>query len=131
MFMHRLNRLLLTALSSVVLLNCGHGAAERTINGMPAPSDAVTVSVQNNNWQDVDVYAVRDGQRVRLGHVTATRSGVFVLPRGVALAPDLRIQVHPLAATRDFISSKLTVNPGDIVEIVVGNSLPHTAVIVR
>ena len=129
--MHRLNRLFLTALSSVVLLNCGHGAAERTVDGVPAPNDAVTVSVQNNNWQDVDVYAVRAGQRFRLGSVTAARSGVFVLPRGVALAPDLRIQVHPLAATRDYISSKLSVNPGDIVEIVVNNSLQHTTVIVR
>jgi hypothetical protein len=131
MFMHRFNRLLLTAVSSVVLLNCGHGTAERTIDGMPAPNDAVTVSVQNNNWQDVDVYAVRSGQRIRLGNVTAARSGVFTLPRAVALAPDLRIQVHPLAAPRDYVSSKLSVNPGDIVEVVVGNSLPHTTVIVR
>ena len=129
--MKRLSRLTLTAFVSAVLLNCGHGNAGRTANGMPAATDAVTVSVLNNNWQDVDVYAVRNGQRVRLGHVTATRTGVFVLPQGVALAPDLRIQIHPLAATRDYISPKLVVNPGDVVEVVVVNALPQTTVVVR
>ena len=129
--MNRLCRLTFTALVSAVVLNCGHGNAERTVNGMPAATDAVTVSVLNNNWQDVDVYAVRNGQRIRLGNVTATRTGVFVLPQGVALAPDLRIQIHPLAATRDYISPKLIVNPGDVVEIVVLNALSQTSVVVR
>ena len=129
--MSRLCRLTFTALVSAVVLNCGHGNAERTVNGMPAATDAVTVSVLNNNWQDVDVYAVRNGQRIRLGNVTATRTGVFVLPQGVALAPDLRIQIHPLAATRDYISPKLVVSPGDVVEIVVLNALSQTSVVVR
>ena len=129
--MNRLCRLTFTALVSAVVLNCGHGNAERTVNGMPAATDAVTVSVLNNNWQDVDVYAVRNGQRIRLGNVTATRTGVFVLPQGVALAPDLRIQIHPLAATRDYISPKLVVSPGDVVEIVVLNALSQTSVVVR
>ena len=129
--MNRLSRLTLTAFVSAVMLNCGHGTAERTVNGMPAPTDAVTVSVQNNNWQDVDVYALRNGQRIRLGNVTATRTGVFALPKAVALSPDLRIQIHPLAATRDFVSQKLVVNPGDIVEVTVLNALTQSTVVIR
>ena len=129
--MNRFSRLTLTAFASAVLLNCGHGNAVRTVDGMPAATDAVTVSVQNNNWQDVDVYALRNGQRVRLGSVTATRTGVFVLSQAVALSPDLRIQIHPLAATRDFVSQKLVVNPGDVVEVYVVNALAQSTVVIR
>src|SRR5262245_41560592 len=129
--MRTFGKLALAAFASAVMLNCGHGNAARTVDGMPAATDAVTVSVQNNNWQDVDVYALRNGQRVRLGNVTATRTGVFVLPPSVSVAPDLRIQIHPLAANRDFVSQKLIVNPGDVVEVVVVNALPQSTVVIR
>jgi hypothetical protein len=122
---------LVAGVACVFAFGCGHAANSRVINGMPAPSDAVVVSVQNTNWQDVDVYAVAGGQRVRLGNVTTARTANFILPGGMSLAPDLRIQVHPLAANRDFLSSRIVANPGDVIEVMVMNALAQTSVVVR
>ena len=129
--MNRIKALTLTAFVAAVFVNCGHGNADRMVNGMPASTDAVTVAVQNSNWQDVDVYALRNGQRIRLGNVTATRTGVFTLDRSLALSPDLRILIHPLAAPRDFVSQRLVVSPGDVVEVTVMNALNQSSVVIR
>ncbi len=109
---------------------CG-GRAQRSVDGIPSPNAAITVSVQNNNWQDIDVYAVNGSQRVRLGSVTTSRNANFVLPSSLAVATDLRIQVHPLASTRDYLSPRISVSPGDVVAVTVVNALPQTSVVVR
>src|SRR5262245_34662950 len=114
---------LVAGVACAFAFGCGHAANTRVINGMPAPSDAVVVSVQNNNWQDVDVYAVAGGQRVRLGNVTTAHTSNFLLPGGMSLSPDLRIQLHPIAANRDFVSSRIIANPGDVIEVMVMNAL--------
>ena len=121
---------LVAGVACAFAFGCGH-AANTLVNGMPAPSDAVVVSVQNNNWQDVDVYAVAGGQRVRLGNVTTAHESNFILPGGMSLSPDLRIQLHPLAANRDFVSSRIIANPGDVIEVTVMNGLAQTSVVVR
>ena len=113
-----------------VMAGCGSSGQQST-DGMPAPYEAITVKVENNNWQDIDVYAVNGGQRVRLGSVSTARTGAFVLPSSIALSPDLRIRVHPLAAQRDYVSPRISPSPGDVVEVSVPNSLVQTSVTVR
>ena len=99
--------------------------------GQPAPDAAVTVSVENNNWQDVDVYAVRSGQRYRLGSVTTANTASFTLPRELVDAPDLRFQIHPIGGAQDFLSGRVIANPGDVIQLKVGNAITHTSVLVR
>ncbi len=57
-----------------------------------------TVRVINNNWDDVTVYAVRDGYRHRLGRVTSFTSRVFTLPaRFLIWSGELRFIADPFA----------------------------------
>ena len=43
------------------------------------PNTAMVV-VENHNWSDVVVYAVRGGMKVRLGMVAAVHTGTFYVP---------------------------------------------------
>jgi len=45
----------------------------------PAPQDSFAIVVVNHHWLDVTVYLVHDGQRTRVGTVTATTTQQFDL----------------------------------------------------
>jgi hypothetical protein len=128
--MQKIKRAILASVVCVLAVGCG-GNSQQVVNGMPAPDEAITVSVQNHNWQDVDVFAVNGSQRVRLGSVTTANTGVFVLPSSLMFAPDLRILVHPLASPRDFLSPRISASPGDVIQVTVVNAIAQTSVTIR
>ena len=109
---------------------CG-GRNNEAMNGQPAPSDGVLVSVENNNWQEVAVYAERAGSRTRLGTVQTGKKTAFMLPADYVFTSDFRIMVDPIGGTRQYVSQKLLVNRGDVVDVRVENSLPQSVTIVR
>ena len=98
---------------SVVALVLAAGCAtagQSAENGQPAPSPEPRVHVQNNNWASVTVYAVRDGESIRLGNVIAGDSAVFALPDAVLQAPDAYFLVRPLASSVAYISPTILWN---------------------
>lgn len=99
--------------------------------GQPAADAAVAVSVQNDNWQDITVYALVSGTQHRLGTVSTSQVSEFVLPRSLAFASDLRIMLDPIGRAGRFVSGRLAVNPGDVIEIRVANTLSMSSVTVR
>ena len=75
---------------------------------------SVEVQVLNNNWHDVRVYALRDGQRYRLGTVTGLTSAVLRIPR--YLQPDLvgvQLLAMPIGARDRHVSPIVYVTEGD------------------
>src|SRR5262249_3229502 len=71
--------LLLAALAASGCARAASNAGRQSERTFCAKSTA-TVYVQNDNWMDVVVYAVRGGARFRLGQVTSVQSAVFELP---------------------------------------------------
>lgn len=71
----------LVVLSAVMLVagSCflHHGGAQSE----EAYSAPATLFVENHNWSDVAIIALHQGQRTRLGTVTAASSKSFVFPR--------------------------------------------------
>ncbi len=64
----------------------------------PEERSETTVRVINNNWDDVTVYATRDGYRHRLGKVTSFTSRVFTLPPTFLIwSGELRLIADPIA----------------------------------
>ena len=94
-----------TALAAAALiLAAGCATAGQTAgSGQPAPPEP-RVEVRNDNWADVTVYAVRDGESIRLGDVMAGDSTVFTLPDAVTQAQDAYFLVKPLASTVAYVS---------------------------
>jgi hypothetical protein len=101
-----------TALAVVALVlaagcaTAGQGAE----SGTPAPKAEPRLHVQNNNWDDVTVYALSDGWSTRLGNVMAGDSAVFALPNSVLRAANAHFLVLPLASNMTYISPTILWN---------------------
>ncbi|HKP28138.1 MAG TPA: hypothetical protein VJU15_02005 [Gemmatimonadales bacterium] len=80
------------------------------------PMAPAYVEVQNQGFLDMTVYALRSGQRIRLGQVSGNSTATFELPRTV-VNPGLpiRFQADPIGGNRTPFSQEISVSPGDTV----------------
>ena len=112
------------AAAAVVLGACAPGADPANSPFERNQPREVTVQVQNQNWSDMVVYAVRGGMRVRLGTVSAMSRGSFPVPRtALAGSGQLRLLADPIGSSRGFLSDVLSVRPGQRVSLEVGHDL--------
>jgi hypothetical protein len=74
------------------------------------------VQVDNRGFSDMNVYAARSAQRVRLGMAPGHSTTLFTVPPGLVsgLTP-LRFIADPIGGTRPSVSEEITVAPGDTV----------------
>lgn len=87
----------------------GGGAA-----GEVVPSTApVSLFVENNNFADVAVYAVRDGGSRRIGTVTGNSNATFRLDRSYFPTNELRLIAVPIGGFGRASSGTLSVYAGD------------------
>jgi hypothetical protein len=77
-----------------------------------------TLRVRNQGFLDVNVYAVRGSQRVRLGTVTGNSTQVLRIPAFLmnGITP-LRFVADPIGNQRTPTSDEIVVTPGDEVTI--------------
>jgi hypothetical protein len=85
-------------------------------SGNADQNQPTVVEVDNQGFQDMDVYAVRSGQRWRLGVATGTSKTKLTIPRTIVsgLTP-LRFVADPIGGRRASVSQEITVEPGDTV----------------
>jgi hypothetical protein len=122
-------RCAVTALAmSLVVGACG--VADSGARSAPAPRmERATVHVTNNNWSDVRIFAVYQGQRVRLGTVTSMGSQVLRIPQTmVRAAGNIRLLVDPIGSNDTFVSEPLHIRPGQQVEFTVQNHIAISTV---
>jgi hypothetical protein len=109
-----------------------HGAASAQNERTFCAKSTATLYVQNDNWMDVVVYAVRGGSRFRLGQVSSVQSAVFEIP-AVALGASsgMFILVDPIGAItndRMFATDDLMIAPGHtIIDLRVDNIIDHSS----
>ena len=78
------------------------------------------VQVDNQGFLDMNVYAARSGQRVRLGTATGNRKTNLNIPPGlVSGLTSLRFIADPIGGTRASVSQEITVAPGDTVVLTI------------
>jgi hypothetical protein len=108
------------ALLVVALLSGGcHGVKP----GPPEPQEPTTLKVLNQNFRDMTVFVVRDGQRIRLGMVGGLSTQVLTIPPDLVRgSPQLLFEVHPVGGRVNPRTEKIAVQPGDEVEITIGPS---------
>ena len=108
---------LLTAVLGAVVLpaeGCARKGARRAATEV-APT---SVRVRNQGFLDVNVYAVRGGQRVRLGTVTGNSAQVLRIPDYLLSGTTpLRFIADPIGNQRTPTSDEIVVTPGDEVQI--------------
>jgi hypothetical protein len=110
---------------------CAHaGRAARERNFCPTPT--AVLYVQNDNWLDVVIYAVRGGTRYRLGEVVSFQSGKFNLPSTVvSISSDIYVVAHPIGGAYEYYSPEVMLGPGqNILELRVDNLIDHSSLTV-
>jgi hypothetical protein len=85
-------------------------------SGTADQNPPTVVEVDNQGFQDMDVYAVRSGQRWRLGLATGSSKTKLTIPGSMVngLTP-LRFVADPIGGKRASVSQEITVAPGDTV----------------
>lgn len=96
---------------AVLLSACRSNRVPR--NGDDRPT-RTTISVENQDFYDMTVYAVVNGQRNRLGIAPGNHTTELTVPaylvNGVA---QLRFVCDPIGGSRTPVSEEINVSPGD------------------
>ncbi|MGI9627550.1 MAG: hypothetical protein ACR2QM_11990 [Longimicrobiales bacterium] len=96
-----------------------------------AVDEGVTLTIVNDNWADMKVYALRLGSRYRLGTVTSLTSQRFELPAHLqADISDLQLLAVPIGGTRSVVSPTVHPSAGDEVVWSLQNNLALSGTIV-
>ena len=100
--------------SGTVDLNTG-----RRVSGS---SDKTTVVVDNQNLNEMTIYAYQGTQRLRLGRVRANATTQLVIPPSmISGVVQMRFYAEPLATggQRAYLSEQIPVQPGDQVDFLI------------
>ncbi|MBI3981540.1 MAG: hypothetical protein HY337_01410 [Gemmatimonadetes bacterium] len=89
-------------------------------SGAPDPEEElvsreITLEVDNQNFHDATLYAVRGGERRRIGNVGGLRTGEFAF---VWTDLDLRVEIY-LLSVGSYYTSPLMIEPGDELKLTV------------
>jgi hypothetical protein len=98
--------------------------------GELAPANTVDLHVKNENFLDMDVFAVADGQATRLGTVTGNGSRNFVVDAALANR-DFRIVATPIGGTGRAGTGSIAVTPGQTIDFTIGSVLRNSTVFIR
>lgn len=104
-----------SVLLAVIGLACAPHQAE---SGQTAPAPA-TVQVDNQAFLDVSVYALRSGQRIRLGTVTGLSTRTFVIPRTLVGGAAVSFQADFIGSRRAPVSEEMIIWAGDSVKLTI------------
>lgn len=111
---------------------CAHGGSGSPMIDDGDTRETVQVRVENENWADMRIYAVRAGTERRLGRVTSLDTRSFEVPRTLMDgAIDLRLVARGLASAETTTAGPIHVNPGDVVVWNLKNDLDLSSYRVR
>lgn len=108
--MRTINRLLIFPALVLAITACGR---PRTAPDLAGPLPSSLLHIDNHHWLDVEIYVEHDGQRSRLGTVTATSSHDFTFPRGMlGQLGVIRLIADPIGSRSGVVSDEIAVKPG-------------------
>jgi hypothetical protein len=91
----------------------------------------VTLVVNNQNFNDVDVYAVGDGLPTRVGTVTGNTQASFALNQSFIGATDFRVVATPIGGNGRASTGQINISPGQTVYFTVAPVLRQSSVSIR
>src|SRR5213592_251527 len=93
-----------------------HRGAVAPIN----PQAEVAVTVDNQNFLDMNVFLIRGGQRIRLGMVPGLTSHILrVRPELIGYGTELQFELHPIGGRANPVTESITVRPGDVIHLTI------------
>ena len=108
------------SISVVLLLFCVAACASLSRGSSSDQSQPAVLEVDNRGFLDMDIFAARSAQRVRLGTAKGTGKTYFNIPSFlVSGVTSLRFIADPIGGNRASVSQEITVAPGDTVVLVI------------
>jgi hypothetical protein len=105
----------MVAMIGLALVACGGSKSQSA----PNPQPRTSLRVENQGFSDMTIYAIRSGQRVRLGNAPGNSTTTFTIPPNLIFgATPLRFLADPIGSNRTPVSDEITVQPGDQVRLV-------------
>lgn len=111
-----MTRRIVLALSAVALTACSSTASPGTVTPFTdAVADrSVEIIVDNRNWSDARLYAIRRGGRTQLGVVGGKAQRTFTIDWPIP--ETMQIEISMLAGPRCYTDT-LPVDPGDVLDL--------------
>ena len=104
-------------LGAALLLSACASGAKRASTGLEAAP--VLLTVTNQNWLDVDVFAIRGTARYRLGAVGGNSSATLRIPANLVAHGDLRLMADPVGSNDVYVSDVIPVAPDQSLQLTV------------
>src|SRR5256714_14405587 len=77
------------------------------------PKAEVAVTVDNQNFLDMNVFIIRGGQRIRLGTVPGLTSRILMVrPELIGYGTEVQFELHPIGGRSDPATQTIRVRPG-------------------
>lgn len=106
--------------SALVLAAFAVAACHRGAVAPINPQAEVAVTVDNQNFLDMNVFIIRGGQRIRLGTVPGLTSRILMVrPELIGYGTDVQFELHPIGGRSNPISETISVRPGDVVHLTI------------
>ena len=105
--------------TALVLPACAkQGTEERPQTNATRPR--TTVRVENRNFLDMNIFVLRNSQRIRLGTVTGSSTQRFTIPANLIFGVStLQFLADPVGGSRTPVSNEIRVTEGDEVTLVI------------
>lgn len=79
-----------------------------------------TIDVQNQGFDDMTVYALREGARTRLGIAPGNKTTVLTIPPALLSGTTfLRFVADPIGGNRTPVTEEVDVSPGDQLVLII------------
>jgi hypothetical protein len=120
-----------TIAAAAAVLTLGACASGNSMENGSIATGAV-LEVENNNWADMNIYAVRGSMRQRLGTVASFDKRRFVVRSELLLNPDgLLLEADPIGSRDVLRSPPIVVSPGQTVHWDIENHLSLSSAYIR
>lgn len=117
---NRVDYLVMPTLRRALLLIVLAGACHRPAGAPLNPRAEVAVTVENQNFLDMDVFLIRGGQRVRLGMVPGLSSRMLMVrPELIGYGTEVQFELHPIGGRGNPLSETISVRPGDVIHLTI------------
>jgi hypothetical protein len=105
---------LAAGLLAVTMAGCGGNQADTGI----IPNQPTTLRVDNQSFNDMRIYVIQGGQRIRVGTATGKNVSTFKLSKSVITGTTtVKVEAVPIGANGHSVSEEISVQPGEELEL--------------
>jgi hypothetical protein len=114
-------------LIAILGLSTACGASRSPVATAPeASSRDISVQIDNQNYSDMEIYVVRNGQRWLLGQAGGLVKTTLTIRNAVRGNGQVRLQADPIGGARPIATPTLVVPPGQSIFWTIGSD-PSTS----